>query len=326
MAKKKNTLSGLNQFRSDTVKLTIYPEFESLIPPLSDEESKNLEEVLLEEGIKDSILYWKPNEKNAPTPEYIGKNLIIDGHNRYKCANKNKLTFKTKEKSFNTIEEVQMWMAKNQLSRRNVTDADRTYLIGLIYNREKEDKGKYTRGAKGQTLPLSKNNNEKLDKPPEQTNRTDEKIANETGTSPRSVRNAGDFAKGIEKLESSLKKEVLSGKEKIPKAKIQKLAKVKGLEKKSLKTKEDIDKVLDKNDPKKPKVKDASLKHVDEHIATLGNSQSKNNKITIGEKYTLAQVSEFSNEIINFIKQKKAGEELTLKAIDMALKYFYDTK
>ena len=51
--------------------LRIDPEFESLVPPLSDDEFKQLEENIVEAGMcYDPIITWD--------------GVIIDGHNRWK--------------------------------------------------------------------------------------------------------------------------------------------------------------------------------------------------------------------------------------------------
>ena len=52
--------------------LKIDPEFQSLIPPLSPDEFRQLEENILKDGCRDPLVYWN--------------NTIIDGHNRFKIC------------------------------------------------------------------------------------------------------------------------------------------------------------------------------------------------------------------------------------------------
>ena len=54
--------------------LEIKEEFKKLIPPLTSEEFKQLEQNCLAEGIREAILTWN--------------GFIIDGHNRYEIATK----------------------------------------------------------------------------------------------------------------------------------------------------------------------------------------------------------------------------------------------
>lgn len=91
--------------------IEIKEEFKKLIPPLTTEEYKQLEDNCLEEGIREKIILWN--------------NYIIDGHNRYNIANQWNLEFETKSKNFNTIEDVKIWMLDNQFGKRNLSDAQR---------------------------------------------------------------------------------------------------------------------------------------------------------------------------------------------------------
>lgn len=91
--------------------IEIKEEFKKLIPALTTEEYKQLEDNCLEEGIREKIILWN--------------NYIIDGHNRYNIAKQWNLEFETKSKNFNTIEDVKIWMLDNQFGKRNLSDAQR---------------------------------------------------------------------------------------------------------------------------------------------------------------------------------------------------------
>lgn len=70
-------------------KLTIDAEFQSLIPPLSDDEYQLLEKSLVINGWQD----WRE-------PIITWNGTIIDGHNRYSICKKYAIEFKTTEREF----------------------------------------------------------------------------------------------------------------------------------------------------------------------------------------------------------------------------------
>ena len=87
-------------------KLNIDQEFKNLIPPLTEEEFKQLEENIREEGCRDALVVWD--------------NTILDGHNRYEICNKHNIPFATKEAMVEDREEAIIWIIKNQFGRRNL--------------------------------------------------------------------------------------------------------------------------------------------------------------------------------------------------------------
>ena len=94
--------------------MKIKEEFKNLIPALSVEEFKQLEENCLAEGIRDAIITWH--------------GYIIDGHNRYEIATKNELQYESIEKSFDSEDDVKEWMIHNQFGRRNLSNFQRSVL------------------------------------------------------------------------------------------------------------------------------------------------------------------------------------------------------
>jgi len=94
--------------------MEILQQFKELIPPLSNEEYKQLEANCLDEGIREPILTWN--------------NYIIDGHNRYNIAKQWNLEFETKSKNFSSEESVKEWMILNQFGRRNLSNYQRSVL------------------------------------------------------------------------------------------------------------------------------------------------------------------------------------------------------
>lgn len=97
-----------NQGRNRSLKkLKINTKLKTFLIPLSDQEFQLLEENLLRDGIREPLVLWK--------------GTIIDGHNRYNIASKYGLPFRTEELHFDSLKEVQVWMIKNQLGKRNLS-------------------------------------------------------------------------------------------------------------------------------------------------------------------------------------------------------------
>ena len=105
--------------------LTIDPEFASKIPPLREEELKQLEENILVDGV-------------VINPLIVWDGVIVDGHNRYRILQKHpEIQFTTYEKQFSDRYAAIAWICKNQLGRRNLTSQQFKYLMGQQYKAEK---------------------------------------------------------------------------------------------------------------------------------------------------------------------------------------------
>lgn len=119
-----------------TQELKIDAEFQSLIPPLSDEELAQLEENILRDGIRDALVVWK------------GHDVLIDGHNRYGIAQKHGLHFRIVEKEFSNRDAVLVWIVQNQSGRRNLSAYSRAELAlklkPVIAAKAKENQGERT--------------------------------------------------------------------------------------------------------------------------------------------------------------------------------------
>ena len=114
--------------------ITIDTEFKTLIPPLSEEEFKQLEANCVENGIQDSLKVWN--------------GILIDGHNRFEIAENHRLEYKTEEMEFSSRDDVKLWIINNQLGRRNLSAYDRSVLAlklkPLIAEKAKEQQGART--------------------------------------------------------------------------------------------------------------------------------------------------------------------------------------
>lgn len=92
--------------------IVIDKRVEQALNPLTHEEYRLLEENCIANGaIRESIKLWGTT------------GIIVDGHNRYKIATKHDLPYVTEEMDFASIDEVILWVHKNQLGRRNVHGA-----------------------------------------------------------------------------------------------------------------------------------------------------------------------------------------------------------
>ena len=177
--------------------LSIDPEFASKIPPLREEELKQLEENILADGV-------------VINPLIIWDGVIVDGHNRYRILQKHpEIQFTTYEKAFSDRYEAIAWICKNQLGRRNLTPQQFKYLIGQQYEAEKctsnYNGNRFTSGDKSRCVQ-----NEHTYKP----ERTAERIARENNLSDSYVRRAEHFAKGVDAAEEAvpgIKQEILTG-------------------------------------------------------------------------------------------------------------------
>jgi len=126
--------------------LKIDPKFQSLIPPLSDDEYRGLEESLLAYGqCRDKIKVWK--------------GTIIDGHNRYAICKKHGLPVDEQdiqEMRFTSQKNAELWIVSNQLGRRNLTNAMR---IKLALHKEtllREEAKLNRQGCRGKPVHVRK--------------------------------------------------------------------------------------------------------------------------------------------------------------------------
>lgn len=94
--------------------MQIKDEFKKLIPALSVEEFKQLEQNCLVEGIREKIITWN--------------GFIIDGHNRFEIATRWNLEYESESKRFKDENEVKEWMIHNQFGRRNLSNYQRSVL------------------------------------------------------------------------------------------------------------------------------------------------------------------------------------------------------
>ena len=174
--------------------LTIDPEFEGKIPPLREEELKQLEENILADGVViNPLITWD--------------GVIVDGHNRYRILQKHpEIQFTTYEKKFPDRYAAIAWICKNQLGRRNLTSQQFKYLLGQQYGAEKVCHG----GDRKSSQSKSSVQNEHLI----EKEKTSQRIAKENNVSASFVRRSEYFAQGVDaadEVQPGIKQEILSG-------------------------------------------------------------------------------------------------------------------
>lgn len=105
----------------------IDPEFESLLLPPRAEELRLLEESLIAYGCRDNLKVWYSEKDKA--------DLVLDGHNRYRICQLQDIKFGVSPISLESREEALLWIAENQLGRRNLTDDQRAAVLDDIRER-----------------------------------------------------------------------------------------------------------------------------------------------------------------------------------------------
>lgn len=178
--------------------LKIDSELKDLLPPLTDEEYKQLEKNIVENGF----------DRNFPIMEWHG--YIADGHNRYSICKKHNIDPVIGTLAYDTKEEVMRWMLDIQLGRRNLSPIQRIAVAEKyrpIYEKQAALNKSLNGGDKKSELKNSAT-------PISQENKIDvrSKLAKTAGVS------TDTYSKGKKILDSDneeLKQEVLSGEKSI---------------------------------------------------------------------------------------------------------------
>lgn len=222
MAKKVDFMAGFNQAtqnlpvsafsEQEKIKKTliVVDELKRFIPPLSQEEYKQLEQNLLEHGCKDPLTIWETTERDAGISEI--ENIIyviLDGHNRFEICKNNQIDFKISTPlKFDSMDTAKDYMINHQLGRRNLNPEQISYFRGLKYISLKKEKGKYEREEhNGKIYHYEKTT-------------TAQDLAKEFNISEKTIRNDALFAKSVESLPTDIRTEVLQGRSSLTKAEV----------------------------------------------------------------------------------------------------------
>ena len=192
------------------INLKIDPEFQNQIPPLTDDEYKQLEENILKEG-------------KLLSPLIVWNNTLVDGHNRYAILQKHpEIYFSTMPLRFENREEAIAWICRNQLGRRNLSPEQKRYLLGKQYEAEK----KAAKIFRGNQYTLAKKSGGAHDDNHHSGKKTCDRIAEENGVSRASVLRASHYTRGIDiadNLSPGIKQKVFSGEVKFTNEEMSKL-------------------------------------------------------------------------------------------------------
>lgn len=175
--------------------LKIDSQFRDLIPPLTIDERKQLEDNLIAEGCRDPICIWH--------------GYIVDGHNRYEICKRRNIPFEVKAIKLPNRAAVISWICSNQLGRRNISEETRRYLIGKRYDTEK------IKGAKNKSGTNSKKKTKELSElEREHTHRTAESLGKEYHLSHQTIQKYGAYSRALDyitKLHPEFGRRVLNG-------------------------------------------------------------------------------------------------------------------
>jgi hypothetical protein len=175
--------------------LVIDSEFADIIPPLAQLEFDQLQKNILE----DQEVYH---------PIVVWGTTILDGHKRYEILKKNpQIPFRTRRLNFEDKYEAMSWICKNQIGRRNLSDAQLTILIGHRLEAEKMRRG----GDRKSSKVKSKPQNEVLILG---QNLTSQKIASEYGISKATVERAGEFVRALDiarEFDPNIERDIMAG-------------------------------------------------------------------------------------------------------------------
>jgi hypothetical protein len=174
------------------VNFRIDEELRSLIPPLSKEEYKQLEENICQWGCLDPLKVW-------PVPD-SDEVILLDGHNRFAICCDHNVSYVTE--SVPLIDRVAAidWMIANQLGRRNLSTKQVSYLRGRQQQQEKQKIA--NPDGNNQYIEVKPQNEVQ---PPENTSG---KLAKHHGVSKATIERDVDYSKAIDAIVAATAPEV----------------------------------------------------------------------------------------------------------------------
>ena len=183
--------------------ITIDEEFKSLLPALDKETYALLEENLLLNGCRDSLVLWN--------------DILIDGHNRYKICMEHDIPFNVIYREFASRDDALIWIISTQVSRRNLTPIQLSHFRGLHYRTDKK-----LQGTSGQNV----GNFEKVQNEPFQ-NSTAIRLADQYNVSRSTIKRDAKLANAIDaigEVSPDAKMMILSGDAKLNKKELEALS------------------------------------------------------------------------------------------------------
>ena len=153
------------------------PDFQSLIPPLSQEAYEELELNIVCNGCREPIKVWG--------------DYIIDGHNRYKICHEYDIAFTTEEVELKSKDDVISWICINLIENRDLPENYRRYLIGKQYYCEKVVGAMNEAGANQYSIPVNRKHH---------SGKTATKIGKDYHVSPSTVNKYLQYVKALDRL------------------------------------------------------------------------------------------------------------------------------
>ena len=156
------------------LEVLIDEDFQRQLIPLTPFEFGFLESSIIKEGLREPLIVWRGS----------GADVLIDGHNRHTICTRAGLPYTVSPMEFENREAVEEWIDKNQCGRRNLSPDDFRIVSGRIYNRRKKN-----HGNEGGAVDRSKGLSRQVD-----DLKTSAIVAEELGTSPRTIERNGQRA------------------------------------------------------------------------------------------------------------------------------------
>ena len=159
------------------MEIIIVPKYRDMLPPLSSEAMEELRASIKAEGCRDAVILRKSDH------------ALIEGHHRRAICTELGVKFKTEIRDFKTEDEVEAFILRNALARRNMTPSQQQLFRGRLYLLLQET-----------TRPG-----------PHAPHNAAETVAATAGVSEGTVRRDGKLAKAVEALAESLRTSYTNG-------------------------------------------------------------------------------------------------------------------
>lgn len=167
--------------------IIVDPEFERLIPPLSEQELRQLECSLLDDGALSPLAVWTPH------------NILLDGHHRLRLFRLHDIPFTTTSLEFESRDAARLWIIGHQLGRRNLPPEQAAYYRGQQYGEQRSDPVENLQKpqcfSKGHCDP-SGDSQEATEAP----DATADRLAKEHRVSPSTIKRDAQFAEALDAL------------------------------------------------------------------------------------------------------------------------------
>jgi hypothetical protein len=184
-----------------SVNFIIDEELRLLIPPLSKEEYKQLEENIRQWGCLDPLKVW-------PVPD-SDEVILLDGHNRFAICRDHNVRYVTESVPLIDRGAAIDWMIANQLGRRNLSAEQIGYLRGKLYQQEKQEiTNPEGIGGRAGKIDEGQNDPQQSGLGGQPSKSTAAKLAKEHGVSERTIKRDADYAKAVDTIVAATTPEV----------------------------------------------------------------------------------------------------------------------